>query len=598
MRIGSTTLELPSAGAELRVPDGGFGLAYRESVQLLATARYGDHDLRVGWVQINQRARDRRVALKEAKVIHAMKLAATALAACGHDGHDDPVPVPVGPPPITGLGLRLTRVGPESIQLDGSYDPYTAVYEVSRDGYPLASVRANSLIDASGLIGDRYCDQVVGRDGRGVVVSSSSVGCLTLFRAVDGGATITGARSLGSCRSTTPITAATVSPRSASSAITLGAEEKTMSRSPRGARPPLALAVVALLLSACGGGSIDVTPDPATQPVTVSGTVFKGPVADARVCASWFVDGTADASTTLCTTSGPDGRYTLTLPRRAAVLQVEATQGSYVDEAVPTTRVPLSRLRGAVAFSGPESTLSVQVTAMTELAVRRASARGPLGAATLADGEAEVRKAFGISNSLHATAPADATGPRVTSLDDATLYGLVNAGVRGWMAERGRPAAELDAALDTLAAKLAAGTLYEELDAFRAGIKRVLDASPTGGLRPLSSGWSQAVPLQFGSRPVTPAAPRITETDGTLRYAMPWVNPVLVVLFGGAPAACVTNVPPGTTEAAVRAAAQPFAAQIGQEQTFTLQPVASCKGLRTGTTIDFPSGRRQSGDPD
>jgi hypothetical protein len=127
-------------------------------------------------------------------VIRATKLAATAfaalaLAACGHGGYYDPVPVsvgvgvavPVGPPPISGLGLQLTRVGPESIQLDWSFEPYAAVYEVSRDGFPLASVRANSLIDASGLIGDRYCYQVVGRDGRGVVVSTSSVGCLTLF---------------------------------------------------------------------------------------------------------------------------------------------------------------------------------------------------------------------------------------------------------------------------------------------------------------------------------------------------------------------------------------------------------------------------------
>ena len=371
-----------------------------------------------------------------------------------------------------------------------------------------------------------------------------------------------------------------------------------MTRPPRAPAPIAALAVLAAAVAAgCGGGSIDVTPDPATRPVTVSGTVFKGPVSGARVCASWLADGALDASTTACAISDADGRYAITMPRRAAVLQVEATQGSYVDEAAPTTRVPLSRLRGAVAFSGPESTLAVQATAMTELAVRRALARGPLGAATLADAEAEVRRAFGVTAPLHLE-PADATGPRVTVLDDATRYGLVNAGVRGWMAERGRPAADLDAALDTLASKLGSGTLHEELDAFRAGMKRVLDANPSAGLRPMSSAWSQVVPLQFGSRPVTPAAPRIVETAGTLRYAVPWVNPVMVALVGGAPAACVTNVPVGTAESAVRAVAQPVAAQFGQEQTFTLQPVASCKGLRTGSTVDFPSGRSQSGDPD
>ncbi len=56
VRIGTATLELPAAGAELRVSDGGFGLAHRESLQMLASARHGEHDLRVGWVQIHQRA--------------------------------------------------------------------------------------------------------------------------------------------------------------------------------------------------------------------------------------------------------------------------------------------------------------------------------------------------------------------------------------------------------------------------------------------------------------------------------------------------------------------------------------------------------------
>jgi hypothetical protein len=285
------------------------------------------------------------------------------------------------------------------------------------------------------------------------------------------------------------------------------------------------------------------------------------------------------------------------MPRRAAVLQVEATQGSYVDEADPTTRVPLTRLRGAVAFSGPESTLDVQATPMTDLVVRRALARGPLGLTTLAGAETEVRRAFGLNGSLH-RAPADATRPQVTSLDDATAYGLVNAGVRGWMAERGRPAADLDGALDTLATKLGAGTLYEELSAFRAGMKRVIDATPTGGLRPMSSAWSQVLPLQFGSAPPTPTEPRIVETAGTLRYAMPWVSPVVLSLVGGAPLACVTNVPSGAAESAVRASVQAIADRAGQGVTFTLQPVSSCKGLKTAYTVDFPSGRSQSGDPD
>ena len=55
VRIGATALEMPLAGAELRVSDGGFGLAHRESLQLLASSRHGAYDLRVGWVQIHQR---------------------------------------------------------------------------------------------------------------------------------------------------------------------------------------------------------------------------------------------------------------------------------------------------------------------------------------------------------------------------------------------------------------------------------------------------------------------------------------------------------------------------------------------------------------
>jgi hypothetical protein len=54
VRVGERWLEMPAAGAQLIVSDGGFGIAYRESVQMISTARQGALDLRVGWVQINQ----------------------------------------------------------------------------------------------------------------------------------------------------------------------------------------------------------------------------------------------------------------------------------------------------------------------------------------------------------------------------------------------------------------------------------------------------------------------------------------------------------------------------------------------------------------
>lgn len=103
---------------------------------------------------------------------------AAALAGCGH-GHDY-----YGPPApaVAGLGLQLTRTGPEIVQLDWSFDPAAAVYDVTRDGFALASVASGTtLIDASVLSGFRYCYQVTGRAPNGVVVSVSSTGCITVL---------------------------------------------------------------------------------------------------------------------------------------------------------------------------------------------------------------------------------------------------------------------------------------------------------------------------------------------------------------------------------------------------------------------------------
>jgi len=344
--------------------------------------------------------------------------------------------------------------------------------------------------------------------------------------------------------------------------------------------------LAALLLAGCGGGGgpIDATAPLDPQPITVSGAVVKAPVAGARVCASWLADGVADPATTACVTSAADGTYAVPMPRRTALLLVEATGGDYVDEADPAARVALARLRSLVPVDdAPQSGRTVQVSALTELAVRRAQARGAFAADTVAAATAEVERTFGVSG-LHRIRPLDLTARVDTQNTPALLYGLANAGVRGWMAERGLPGGALDDALAELSTRLGAGTLHEQLASFRAGMRRVIHANPVSGLGSMASAWSSVVALDFGEPPPVPSRPLLVEQPGTLRFAVRWE---LTDLLGGPVAPmCITNVPATASEAQVRAAAQLASDVYGQRVT-GLAPVARCIGGGQSVTVDF-----------
>jgi len=347
---------------------------------------------------------------------------------------------------------------------------------------------------------------------------------------------------------------------------------------------PLALAA---LLAACGGGGGD-PPGEAGRPeppaLVVSGSVVKSPVAGARVCASWLAEGAPDPSTTACVSSAADGGFSLQLPRRAALLLVEASGGDYLDEADPAARVTLTRLRSVVPVDdGPPAGRTVQLSALTELAARRALARGGFSAEAAAAATTEVERAFGVTG-LHRIRPADLTARVDVTDTPALLYGLANAGVRGWMAERGVPAAALDDALAELASRLGAGTLHEQLAAFRAGMRRVILAHPASGLGSMATAWSSVVALDFGDPPPAPARPLLVEQPGTLRFAVRWE---LTDLLGATPAPmCLTNVPAGASEAQVRAAAQ-RAADVYAQRVSGLAPVARCIGGGQSVTVDF-----------
>lgn len=112
-----------------------------------------------------------RAALAKRAVWIALALP-LALSGCG--GADDHIHV------IGALDIRLTQVDAEAIQLDWTFDPEAVAYTVVRDGYPLARLDTTSIIDASVMFGGRYCYRVLGRDGVGMVVSESPIGCIVV----------------------------------------------------------------------------------------------------------------------------------------------------------------------------------------------------------------------------------------------------------------------------------------------------------------------------------------------------------------------------------------------------------------------------------
>lgn len=106
---------------------------------------------------------------------------AIALGGCG--GGVDVVAVvdsPPGPPPITALSIRLTQVGPATVQVDWSDDPAVYQYSVERNGYAFANVIATSIVDASVAPTGQYCYQVSGYSFRGDLLATTDTACIVV----------------------------------------------------------------------------------------------------------------------------------------------------------------------------------------------------------------------------------------------------------------------------------------------------------------------------------------------------------------------------------------------------------------------------------
>ncbi len=152
--------------------------------------------------------------------------------------------------------------------------------------------------------------------------------------------------------------------------------------------------IAAAALMACGGGG-------SAAPLTVvSGTVVKGPVSGASVCAFDISSGSKGVAIGSCSPTDADGAYRLSLPQATGSVLLEANGGTYVDE-VTAVRTSVT---GSSTFSSIASTTGVNVAAaitpLTTIAVNAARTAGALNPAGFRQQVNNVLTAFGLDPKL------------------------------------------------------------------------------------------------------------------------------------------------------------------------------------------------------
>lgn len=185
-------------------------------------------------------------------------------------------------------------------------------------------------------------------------------------------------------------------------------------------RFPFALTSAALgaagLLAACGGGGSAVTP--------ISGSVVKGPVNGAQVCAFKAV-AAGKGDQIKCVTTNSAGAYTMEVDYVGDVV-IEASGGTYTDEATGTTKTLSDPLQLVLNAQGTAATGIV--TPLTSVAYSLSKAgTGGVSSASFGTAATTVASQFQLGTANIAT-----TMPAVTGT--ANAYGQILKAVSQYMA--------------------------------------------------------------------------------------------------------------------------------------------------------------------
>jgi hypothetical protein len=133
--------------------------------------------------------------------------------------------------------------------------------------------------------------------------------------------------------------------------------------------------VLFTLLSSCSGGGDggDNIPGPAPQTRTITGIAFKGPISDGAISVHALNSDGSMGSTIGTDVTTSDGLFSVDIGTYSGDVLIKVTGGTYTDEATSTTKTN-SELRAAI--TDVNQSLSVAVTALSEIAVQLASLKG------------------------------------------------------------------------------------------------------------------------------------------------------------------------------------------------------------------------------
>jgi hypothetical protein len=168
-------------------------------------------------------------------------------------------------------------------------------------------------------------------------------------------------------------------------------------------RVPLlsAIAMTLLMATACGGGGgIDV----GSGGTGISGSVIKGPTANATVIAYAVTAGQPGAQIGSATTDG-NGNYSMTLGAYSGPVMLQASAGTYRDEATGALMTMASGdvMTAMLPSVATGATVSgVQVTPVTSMAQTRAQQMtGGMTESNIAAANAAMGNYFSVSDILH-----------------------------------------------------------------------------------------------------------------------------------------------------------------------------------------------------